>query len=234
MRAAGLTVEELRDHIQDSYLEFYKDPAITVTPIEVNTKLKDLRNSIDNRQGIGGQSITTRVSPDGTVQLPALNSVPAQGLSIDELNVEVDERYRRVVEGIEVTPVLIRRAARFVFVLGEVTNPGQYELTGPTTAMQSLALAGGWINGGNLREIVVFRRAADWRLMATRLDLRGGVYGKRPIPADEIWLRDSDIVLVPQTPLKRLDDLVDLVFKRGINEALPLLYGLEVLTPTVF
>ena len=51
---------------------------------------------------------------------------------------------------------------------------------------------------------------------------------------DEIWLRDSDIVLVPQTPLKRLDDLVDLVFKRGINEALPLLYGLEVLTPTVF
>jgi polysaccharide export outer membrane protein len=218
VRAAGRTVDELRQYIEQSYLKFYKDPAITVTPLEVNTKLQDLRNTIDNRAGLGGQSITTRVSPDGTVQLPALGSVPAQGLTLDELNIEVDERYLAIVEGIEVTPVLQQRAPRYAYVLGEVNRPGRFELQGPTTAMQAVALAGGWINGGNLRELVVFRRAADWRLIATKLDLRGGLYGKRPVPSDEIWLRDSDIVLVPAAPIKRFDDAVELVFTRGVNE----------------
>ena len=218
VRAAGRTVDELRNFIEQSYLKFYKEPAVTVTPLQVNTKLQDLRNTIDNRAGFGGQSITTRVSPDGTVQLPALGSVPAQGLTLDELNVEVDERYLAVVEGIEVTPVLQRRAPRYAYVLGEVNQPGRFELQGPTTAMQAVALAGGWVNGGNLRELVVFRRAEDWRLIATRLDLRGGLYGKRPVPSDEIWLRDSDIVLVPAAPIKRFDDAVELVFTRGVNE----------------
>ena len=82
--------------------------------------------------------------------------------------------------------------------------------------------------------MVVFRRAEDWRLIATRLDLRGALYGKRPIPADEIWLRDADIVLVPQTPLRRATDLIDLVFARGINQMIPLAEGLEILTLSRF
>src|SRR6185503_9683909 len=98
------------------------------------------------------------------------------------------ERYREYVDGIEVTPILAVRAPRHIFVVGEVRNPGRFDLAGPTTAIQSIALAGGWNNGGNLREVVVFRRAEDWRLLATKLDIRGGLYGERPVPSDEIWL----------------------------------------------
>lgn len=234
VRAAGRTVEQLRGYLEQEYLKFYKEPSITVTPLQMNTKLEDLRATIDARAGLGGQSVTTFVSPDGTIQLPAIGPVPAQGLTLDELKTEVDQRYLSVVEGIEVTPILIRRAPRYVYVLGEVAQPGRYELVAPTTAMQSIALAGGWNNGGNLREIVVFRRAEDWRLVATRLDLRGGVYGKRPIPSDEIWLRDSDIVLIPQSPLLRTDELIELVFTRGVNPMIPILDGFNVLTPTRF
>lgn len=234
VRAAGRTVQQLRDDLEGRYTEYYKEPAITVTPIEVNTKLDDLRAVVDRRAGFGGQFLRATVTPDGSVQLPALGSVPAQGLTLDELKLEVDERYRTVVEGIEVTPILTERAPRYVYVLGEVNQPGRFTLQGPTTAMQAVALAGGWVNGGNLREMVVFRRADDWRLVATRLDLRGALYGKRPIPADEIWLRDADIVLIPQTPLRRATDLIDLVFARGINQMIPLAEGLEILTPTRF
>jgi polysaccharide export outer membrane protein len=233
VRAAGRTVTELQQDLEQKYLEYYQTPAITVTPIEVDTKLNDLRNTVDNRQGAGGQSVIVTVAPDGTVQLPAIGSVPAQGLTLEELKTEIDERYRMVVtSGIEVTPVLTGRARRFVYVLGEVEQPGRFELTGPTTAMQAIALAGGWINGGNLRQIVVFRRAEDWRLIATRLDLRGALYGKRPIPSDEIWLRDSDIVLVPKTPLKRADEAIELIFTRGVNELIPIHRGLGLLEPS--
>jgi hypothetical protein len=42
-------------------------------------------------------------------------------------------------------------------------------------------------------------------------------------------LRDSDVVVVPQTPIKRLTDLIELGFTRGVNELIPLLQSLGVL-----
>jgi polysaccharide export outer membrane protein len=134
----------------------------------------------------------------------------------------VDEHYAALVQGIEVTPVLVQRAPRFVYVLGEVVEPGRYELTGPTSVMQTVALAGGWNNGGNLRRIVVFRRGEDWRLMATQLHLHGAMIGHKPCPADEIWVRDSDIVLVPKSSVKLTTDFIELVFTRGIYGVVPM------------
>ena len=83
-------------------------------------------------------------------------------------------------------------------------------------------MAGGWQNGANLRQVVVFRRGDDWRLMATMLDLRGALYGKRPTPADEVWLNDGDIVLIPKTPIEAVDELIEQVFTRGLYAAIPL------------
>ncbi len=107
-------------------------------------------------------------------------------------------------------------------MLGEVAAPGRFELTGPTTVMQALALAGSWNVGGNLNQVVVFRRDENWCLMATKLDIRGALYGKRPCPADEIWIRDSDIVVVPKSPILVADEFIELVFTRGIYGVFPL------------
>jgi polysaccharide biosynthesis/export protein len=196
-------------------------PSITVTPIRVNTKLEDLRAAIDRRAGIGGQMMQARVSPDGTVQLVAIGSVPAVGLTLEELKMEIDCRYAALVSGIEVTPILVQRAPRQLFVVGEVRQPGRFVMEGPTTLTQAIALAGGWNVGANLREVVVFRRAEDWRLIATKLDIRGALFGNRPIPADEIWLRDSDVVIVPKHPILQTDDLINLIFTRGIYGVFP-------------
>ncbi len=223
IRAARRTVTELRDELEERYKKYYKVPAITVTPVQVNTRLEDLRSAVDSRFGpTGGQSQQSQVTPEGTIQLPAIGSVPAQGLTLEELKEEIDERYSHIVDGIGVTPRLFRRAARYVYVVGEVRQPGRYTLEAPTTAMQAIALAGGWNNGGNLRQIVVFRRTDDWRLIATKLDLRGALLGERPCPADEVWVRDSDIVVVPKSQLLRTDDFIELVFTRGIYGVLPM------------
>lgn len=223
VRAARRTVMELQKEIEDLYRKYYKVPAITVTPLQVNTRLEDLRAAVDSRYGqTGGQAQHSRVTPEGTIQLPGIESVPAQGLTLEELAQEIEERYRLIVDGIGVTPRLLERAERFVYVVGEVRQPGRYVLEAPTTAMQAIALASGWNNGGNLREIVVFRRDEHWRLMATKLDLRGALLGERPCPADEIWLRDSDIVVVPKSSLMRANDFIELLFTRGIYGVLPM------------
>ena len=219
--AWGRTISELREDLEERYTKYYKEPAITVTPTKVNTKLDDLRATVDARFGTGGQKIEVRVTPEGTVQLPALGSVLVQGLSLDEIQREIDERYAEEIQGISVTPVLLARAPRYVCVLGEVGAPGRFSLESPTTVMQALAMAGSWNVGVNLRQVVVFRRGDDWRLLATMLDIRGALYGHRPCPADEIWLSDSDVVVVPKSRILVVDEFIELVFTRGIYGVIP-------------
>ncbi len=222
VRATGRTVAQLTEDLERLYLKYYTVPAITVTPLRVNTKLEDLRASVDRRQGFGGQSQTVKVTPDGTISLPALGPVKAQGLTLSELQRELRERYQAEVQGIEVVPALVQRAPRYVYVLGEVGTPGRFELSGPTTVLQALAMAGSWNVGAHLKQIVIFRRGDDWRLMATMVDLQGALHGKQPCPAGEIWLSDSDVVIVPKSPILVADDFINLVFTRGIYGVFPM------------
>jgi polysaccharide export outer membrane protein len=227
VRVVRRTVQEVRRDLNEQYQRFYKVTDINVTRVKTQTRLEDLRAAVDSRFFSGGQGKLVRVTPEGTISLPSIGVVPAQGLSLDELKLEVDARYAEIVAGLEVTPILAQRAGRFIYVVGEVRNPGRFDLQGPTTVMQSIALAGGWNNGGNLREIVVFRRAEDWRLLATKLDVRGALYAERPSPADEIWLRDSDIVVVPKSSIQRVDDFLELVFTNGVYRAAPVSLGYQ-------
>lgn len=221
--AAGRQVVTLQDDLERRFEEYYNVPAITVTPIQVNTRLQDLLDTVDSRGGqVGGRQISVVVTPAGSIQLPGLGKVYIQGLTLAQAKQEIDARYAMTIPGVSVTVDLQERAPRFIYVLGQVGQPGQFELNGPTTTMQAIALAGGWQNGANLRQVIVFRRGDDWRLMATMLDLRGALYGRRPTPADEIWLNDSDIVLIPKTPIDVADDIIEQVFTRGLYAAIPL------------
>lgn len=221
VRAARMTIDGLRIQLEERYKKYYKVPAITVTPIAVNTRLQDLIASVDARQGTGGLKLTLAVTPAGKLYMPGLGAICAQGLTLEELKREVDARYDETIPGVDVTPVLQQRAARFIYVLGEVKQAGQFELKGPITLMGALALAGGWNSGANLRQVVVFRRGEDWRLMATMLDIKGALYGRRPAPADEIWLNDSDIIVVPKTPIQATDELIGQYFTQGLYSLFP-------------
>jgi polysaccharide export outer membrane protein len=149
----------------------------------------------------GGENLALRVAPDGTVSLPEIGSVSVQGLSVEELRREINERYAEAVPGVSVTPILAARAPRHLFVVGAVQRPGRFLLESPTTVLAGLSLAGGWTHGANLRQVVVLRRDENWQLVATTLDLRGASSGRGPCPANDIFLRDSDVIVVPKSSL---------------------------------
>jgi len=222
VRATGLTVSQLAERLEELYRKYYKQPGITVTPLRVNAKLEDLRAAVDSRYGAGGQSRRAVVTPEGTISLPVIGTVPAQGLTLPELQAELNERYRAEIEGIEAIPVLVQRAPRYIYVVGEVARPGRFELTGPTTVFQALAMAGSFNVGANLRQVIIFRRTEDWRLVATVVDIRDPLYGHTCTTGGEIWLADSDVVIVPKGRLLATDDFIHLVFTRGIYGILPL------------
>jgi polysaccharide export outer membrane protein len=221
IRAAGMTIDQLRRAIEQAYIEFYNDPAISVAPVKTNSRLRDLLEAVDNRFGNGGYSFTARVNPDGRIQLPGIGAMQVLGLSLEEIKREINLRYAQRYVGIHLEPTLGDLATSFVYVYGEVGNPGRFELQGPTSVTQALAMAGGAQFGGNQRQVVIFRRAEDWRLVATMLDLRASNFGRQPTPADEIWVRDSDLIIVPPTPVRVFDEVARQVFTDGVYRIFP-------------
>ncbi len=225
--AAGLTIPQLRHNLEIKYKSFIREPSIDVTPIRTNSLKTAILNSVDARAGAGGTNYIDTVHPDGTIRLPKLGSIPAQGMTLDEIKREVNLRYGRIVSGLEVESGINAEAKHFVFITGEVTLPNRYELLGPTSVTQAIALAGGHKLGANLRQIVIFRYAEDWRLVTTVVDLRGAILGRDPTPADNIWLRDSDTVIVPQSGIKSMNNFVRQVFTEGIYGVVPFSYGIS-------
>lgn len=221
--AAGLTIEQLRKNLEIKFKEFLNEPAIDILPVKTNSRVEDILEAIDARQGLtGGRTQTVTVLEDGTVRLLKLGAVCVQGLTLDDVKRELNLRYQHSAPGIYVEPNIASLAPHFIFIYGQVTRPDRYQLNGPTTVTQALSLAGGTNIRGNVREIVIFRRAEDWRYIATRVDLKGMHLGKVPTPADEIEVADSDLIIVPLTPIGRFNDFVDQVFSQGVYKIFPL------------
>ena len=225
VHAGGLTVAQLREVLEEQYKKYYDQPAIDVTPVLTNRLAEDIRNAVGGQSGLQQQALNITVMPDGKVRLPGIGELCVQGFSLNELKKEINLRYGEVVVGLEAEPILLQQATHAVFVLGEVAQPNRVEITAPTTVLGAIASAGGHLPGANLRQVVIFRRAEDWRLISTMLDLQGAINGKRPTPADEIWLRDGDVVIVPARPIQLLDRWVQQIFTDGIYGVFPIQFN---------
>lgn len=222
VHAAGQTVDQLREVLEERYEEFYPEPAIDVTPVNTGTAARHVREAISGSGGFDPQQIVQTVTPSGEIRLPRVGSIQAQGLTLEELKQEINIRYDETVGGLEVEPSLQSQAPHNVFVLGEVAQPGRFGLDNtPTTVLGAIAMAGGHVPGANLRQVVVFRRGDNWELLSTLLDLRGAILGREAHPADEIWVRDGDVIILPSTPIRLFDNFVRQVFTEGIYGVVP-------------
>ncbi len=157
--------------------------------------------------------------------MPGLGSVYVQGLTLEELREELEARYKASFgAGLMISPALTQRATSYVFVGGEVKSPNRYTLEGPTTVMQAITMAGGWNIGGNVRQIVIFRRDENWCLKAIKIDVRAPLYGADPCPVNDVWLRDNDLVIIPKTKVLCATDVINLYFTRGVYAVFPVTF----------
>ena len=167
VRVVRKTVEEIRDDLNERYKKFYRITDINVTRVKTQTKVTDLLEAVNNRFFSGGQGKQVRVTPEGTISLPSIGVVPAQGLTLDEIGREVQERYRQDVRrrGADADPAF--RAPRFVYVVGEVRTPGRFEMVGAHDG-HAIHLAGGRMERG--RQLAASRRLSPGRGLAAASD----------------------------------------------------------------
>jgi polysaccharide biosynthesis/export protein len=97
------------------------------------------------------------VRPDGRISLPLLNELQAAGSTPEQLRAALVERATQYIAEPNITILVKEIRSRRVFITGAVEKPGPFPLTGPTTVLQLIALAGGLKEFADQKNIVIMR-----------------------------------------------------------------------------
>lgn len=101
------------------------------------------------------------VRPDGFVTLPLVGDIVCGGKTVEQIGKEITEKGQQFyTEPLVVSVEVAELHSYRIYVLGEVTRPGEFTPTGQVTVLQAIALAGGFTRFAAPNEIVIVRKDA--------------------------------------------------------------------------
>ncbi|MCC7173707.1 MAG: polysaccharide biosynthesis/export family protein [Bryobacterales bacterium] len=130
------------------------------------------------------------VRPDGMISLPLLNDVLAGGLTPDKLSENLKKAFTQFITEPEVMVQVSQVNSKKYFVIGEVGRPGQYQLVVPTTVSQALAIAGGFRQYADTKNVMIIRGPKRYKF-----NYREWAQGKNL--GQNILLESGDQIVVP-------------------------------------
>jgi polysaccharide export outer membrane protein len=137
-------------------------------------------------------SQSLQVRPDGKITLPLVGDVNAAGLTSLELRDQLATSLREYVTNPVVTVIVVETVPPLVYIMGEVSNPGSIPLNGPMSVLQALAMAGGFREFANTKDIRVLRRASRG-VQTIAFNYKNAVKGE----GTPVMLQPGDTIIVP-------------------------------------
>ena len=133
------------------------------------------------------------VRPDGKVSLPLVNEIDAAGLTVDEFRKALTTAYEKYQADPTVLVSVKQINSRKVYITGNVGKAGPYPLSGPTTVVQLIAMAGGVTEYADTENISVLRIEKGTTL-SFRVNYKD--IAKRKNLKQNIELKPGDTVIV--------------------------------------
>jgi protein involved in polysaccharide export with SLBB domain len=155
------------------------------------------------------------VAPDGSIGLKAAGRVPAQNLTLDELQGVVQDAARRNLRNPVVTASVVDAHSARVIVGGAVGNPGVYPLPARGSPLEAVTLAGGLLPESRMDEVVVLRRRRDNVMMMRTVNLNRFI--AQADANESLALAPEDIIFVPRSRVAEVNLWID----ENINKNLP-------------
>jgi polysaccharide export outer membrane protein len=137
---------------------------------------------------------TVPVRPDGKITLPLLNDVQAVGLTPMELAGVIREELKKYINNPQVTVSVSEINSRRIYVTGEVTKAGAYQLLPHMTVLQALSGSGGFTAFARIKNIYVLR-TENGKPVKIPFNYKEAIAGRNP--AQNIELQPGDVVVVP-------------------------------------
>jgi len=151
---------------------------------------------------------TITVQPDGFVILAIVGDLKVQGLTLEQAKAAILERAAKRLREPEITMVLKDFEKPYIVVGGEVANPGKFEMRGQVTAVQAIAMAGGFkTTSAKHSQVILFRRIGNGELAkAELLNLKAATSPLTTEPLAD--LHAGDLLVVPQNLISKIERFV--------------------------
>ena len=158
--------------------------------------------AIDMWGGMSQRMVRT-VDREGRLTLPEVGPLLVSGHNLGDVQRTVQELLRTQYRDVSADVSLSRLRTVRVYVVGEVTDPGAYDISSLSTPLNALFAAGGITSRGSLRELKHFRgKQLVEQVDAYSLLLRG-------VEGDLAHLENGDTLLVPPVgPQVTIDGMV--------------------------
>jgi polysaccharide export outer membrane protein len=140
-------------------------------------------------------SQSLQVRPDGKVTLPLVGDIVATDLTPIQLRDRITASLKEYITNPVVTVIVVEASPVMVYVMGEVMQPGAVPMRGQMTVMQALAIAGGFREFANPKDIRILRKGAGAlkTVETIRFNYNEAVKGN----GQPVFLMPGDMIVVP-------------------------------------
>ena len=151
--------------------------------------------------GTAASRATTTVGPDGKIYFYLLPGLDVWGLTLEQARDLLERELGKYLSQPQVAVTLRTVGSKYVWVLGRLSRPGIYPLTGPMTLLECISLAGGTARStsqassmelADLRHSFVMRQGQLVPVNFQRLLREGDT-------SQNIVLQPDDFIFVPST-----------------------------------
>jgi polysaccharide export outer membrane protein len=138
-------------------------------------------------------SQSLQVRPDGKITLPLVGDVPAEGRTSAELREALVASLKDYNTNPVVTVIVVETVPPVFYVMGEVNNPGTFQIKGQISAVQALAMAGGFKDFAKTKSIKIVRKGARGVQQNLTFNYKEAAAGKGP----GLYVQPGDTIIVP-------------------------------------
>ena len=140
-------------------------------------------------------SQSLQIRPDGKVTLPLLGDIVAIDLTPIQLRDRIATQLKEYMTNPVVTVIVVEASPAVVFVMGEVGQPGSIPMRGSMTVLQALAMAGGFKEFANTKDIRILRKASAKSTVVDtiRFNYNDAIKGSTA----PVFLVPGDMIVVP-------------------------------------
>jgi polysaccharide export outer membrane protein len=136
-------------------------------------------------------SQSLQIRPDGKITLPLVGDIKAAGQTPTELRDALTTSLKEYITNPVVTVIVTESTPQSVYVMGEVKSSGPLPLKGPLSVMQAIAMAGGFSEFANKKDIRVQRQTGTGVKTLT-FNYKEALEDNRP----PLLLQAGDVVVV--------------------------------------
>ena len=137
-------------------------------------------------------SQSLQIRPDGKITLPLVGDIVAAGQTPVALRESIAGSLKEYITNPVVTVIVVETEPPTFSVMGEVNNPGQMPMKGRVSVIEALAMAGGFKDFANTKEILI-RRGTPTGMQTIKFNYKDAVRED----VKPVYLQPGDIVIVP-------------------------------------